>query len=112
MTGTPRVHQFTTVLARRDAVGHHTLALDDLLREMGCETAIYAGHVHPEVRARGRDFRRHPDDEPPDLIIYQASTGTPVADYLLTRIQGSALPDRVELTASLIVRGSTGRPRG
>ena len=85
MTRRTRVHQFTAVLAGRDAVGHHTLALDDLLRDMGCETAVYAAHVRPDGGDRGRDFRLHPGDPAPDLIIYQASTGTPVADYVLSR---------------------------
>ena len=83
--GGRRVHQFTAVLTGRDAVGHHTLTLDDLLRDMGCETAIYAAHVHPDLADRGRDFRLHPGDPPPDLLVYQASTGTPVADYVLGR---------------------------
>jgi glycosyltransferase involved in cell wall biosynthesis len=81
----PVVHQFTAVLADRDALGHHTLLVDDILREMGVDSSVYAAHVNPEVRTRGRDFRLHADDPAPDLIIYQASTGTPVADYVLTR---------------------------
>jgi glycosyltransferase involved in cell wall biosynthesis len=81
----PVVHQFTAVLADRDALGQHTLLVDDILREMGADSSVYAAHVHPEVRSRGRDFRLHADDPAPDLIIYQASTGTPVADYVLTR---------------------------
>ena len=79
------VHQFTAVLAGRDAVGGHTIELNRLLLEMGCEASIYAAHLHADVRRLGRDFRRHRDDPEPDLIIYQASTGTPVADYLLSR---------------------------
>lgn len=79
------MHQFTAVLAGRDAVGQHTLALDDLLRDMGAQTAIYATHTHADVRDRGRDFRLHEHDPAPDLIIYQASTGSPVADHLLAR---------------------------
>lgn len=85
MTRRPVVHQFTAVLAGRDAVGQHTLAVDDLLREMGADTEIFAAHVHPEVRDRGRDFRDHASGPAPDLIIYQASTGSPVADYVMAR---------------------------
>jgi glycosyltransferase involved in cell wall biosynthesis len=91
VTRSPIVHQFTAVLAERDALGRHTLAVDDLLREMGAQTQIYATHVHAEVRDRGRDFREHPDDPAPDLIIYQASTGTPVADYVASRSEPTVL---------------------
>jgi LacI family transcriptional regulator len=51
--------------------------------------------------------------EPPltTVRVPAAELGEKAADYLLSRIDGSTVPDRVELTASLIVRGSTGRPR-
>ena len=81
----PVVHQFTAVLSGRDAVGHHTLALDRLLRELGAVTKIYAAHVNPESKDRATHYRLHAEDPPADWIIYQASTGTPVADYLLER---------------------------
>lgn len=87
MSRRPVVHQFTAVLATRDAVGGHTLELHRILLEMGCDASIYAAQSHGEARRLGRDFRRHPDDPAPDLVIYQASTGSPVADYLLTRNQ-------------------------
>jgi DNA-binding LacI/PurR family transcriptional regulator len=38
--------------------------------------------------------------------------GERAADYLLGRVAGRSVPDHVELSASLIVRGSTGRPGG
>ncbi|MEM7140394.1 MAG: glycosyltransferase [Actinomycetota bacterium] len=85
MTRRPIVHQFTAVLAGRDALGHHTLAVDDLLPDLGVDSRIYAAHVHAEVGDRGRDFRAHDADPAPDLIIYQASTGTPVADHVIAR---------------------------
>lgn len=85
MTRRPIVHQFTAVLSGRDAVGFHTMALDELLRELGADTAIYAAHVNPEFKDQARHFDRHAQDEAPDLIIYQASTGSPVVDYLMTR---------------------------
>ncbi len=85
MTERPVVHQFTAVLSGRDAVGHHTLAVDRLLREVGADATIFAAHVNPELKDRVTHFRHHADAAAPDLIIYQASTGTPVADYLLER---------------------------
>ena len=82
----PRVHQFTAVLADRDAVGAHTLALHRLLAEdLGCEAEIFAAQRVGATWRLGRDFRDHPECPRPDLLIYQASVGSPVADYLLTR---------------------------
>ena len=85
MTRGSVVHQFTAVLSGRDAVGCHTLALDRIIRATGAETAIYAAHVRSGIKSEVRHYERHPDDRAPDLIVYQASTGTPVADYLLGR---------------------------
>ena len=85
MSRPPVVHQFTAVLSGRDAVGCHTLAVDGILREMGADTAIYAAHVNSELKDRANHYLDHADDPAADLIIYQASTGTPVADYLLER---------------------------
>ncbi len=85
MTDRPVVHQFTAVLTGRDAVGHHTLAVDRLLRDIGAQTRIYAAHVNSDLKHRVTHFRHHRDDPAPDLAIYQASTGSPVADYLLER---------------------------
>ena len=85
MNRPPLVHQFTAVLAGHDAVGQHTLAVDDLLRDMGAATEIFAAHVHAEVRDRGRDFREHAAGPAPDLILYQTSIGSPVGDYVMSR---------------------------
>ena len=86
MTRRPRVHQFTAVLADRDAVGAHTLALHRLLAEdLGCDAAVFAAQRVGSTRRRGHDYRDHHRHPRPDLSIYQASVGSPVADYLLTR---------------------------
>ena len=81
------VHQFVPALLPRDATGDHTLALREALRAEGWQSDIYveAAHdelqheatllrgVHPAVAVRGTSS------------IYQASTGSPVAEYLLGR---------------------------
>ena len=83
----PIVHQFTAVLAGRDAVGQHTVAVDELLREMGCLPTTFAAHTSSDAGLRAEDFREHERHPTPDLILYQMSTGSPVGDYLLTRTE-------------------------
>lgn len=82
-----RIHHFTATLSPRDAVGAHTLAVDDLLRDLGHDVTLFAASVSPELKARARDYRDQPDVPPPDVLIYQASTGSPVADLLLERTE-------------------------
>lgn len=79
----PRVHQFTAVLAGRDAVGQHTVGVDRVLRSMGCVVENFAAHVNTDAEMPAHNFRDHGRFAPPDLIIYQMSTGSPVAEYLL-----------------------------
>jgi len=81
-----RVHQFTATLSPRDAVSHHTLEVDEILREMGHETELFAQSIHPELRHRARAFRDH-EALDADVLLYQASIGSPVADYLLSRAE-------------------------
>ncbi len=81
-----RVHQFTAAIGPRDAVSRHTFEVDTLLRELGYETKIFAQHVHPDVRGYVDDYRVHAGLEA-DVLLYQASTGSPVGDYLLTRAE-------------------------
>ena len=81
----PIVHHFTAVLADRDAVGQHTLAVDALLREMGCQTTTFAACKSSHGGLQVEDFRDHPRHPSPDLMLYQMSTGSPVGDYILTR---------------------------
>lgn len=81
------IHHFTATLSPRDAVGAHTLALDELLHDMGHRTELFAQSVHPDLRGRAADFRDHDPGSTPDLLLYQASTGSPVADHLLGRAE-------------------------
>ena len=84
MRSAPIIHQFTAMYAERDAVGQHTLAIDSLLREMGCKTALFAERAYRSTEIEVIDFRKHSKHPNPDLILYQLSTGSPVGDYLVT----------------------------
>jgi glycosyltransferase involved in cell wall biosynthesis len=78
-----RIVQLIPSLAPRDAVGNHTLALSELLEEMGFRNSIVADEIYPEVADRAEPFSRyqlHP--EKPSLYIYQASTNSRIASWL------------------------------
>lgn len=85
MSRRPIVHQFIPSLARRDAVGFHTVAVDQVLRELGADSTIYTAHLNPSTEDLARHYRHHAKDPNPDLVIYQASIGSPMVDYLLGR---------------------------
>lgn len=80
------VHQFVPALLPRDATGDHTLELRDALRAEGFESDIYVEAAHDELRAEATYFERYPERaRPGDILLYQLSTASPVAEFLRTR---------------------------
>jgi L-malate glycosyltransferase len=80
------VHQFVPALLPRDATGFHTLALRDTLRAAGWDSDIYVEAAHDELQSEATYFERYPERaQPGDILLYQLSTASPVADFLLDR---------------------------
>ncbi len=80
------VHQFVPALLPRDATGDHTLALRDTLRRAGWESDIYVEAAHDELQSEATYFERYPERaRPGDVLLYQLSTASPVAEFLLDR---------------------------
>ncbi len=80
------VHQFVPALLPRDATGHHTLALRNTLRAAGWESDIYVEAAHDELASEATYFERYPQRaRPDDILLYQLSTASPVADFLASR---------------------------
>jgi glycosyltransferase involved in cell wall biosynthesis len=80
------VHQFVPALLPRDATGDHTLALRDALRDAGWTSDIYVEAAHDDLWSEAIYFERYPEHgEPDDILLYQLSTASPVADFLLGR---------------------------
>jgi glycosyltransferase involved in cell wall biosynthesis len=78
------VHQLVPSFAPRDAVGNHTLQVQQVLRGLGVRSEIYVGEARREVAARSHPYRELAV-EPDTWLLYQASTGSPMADWLLAR---------------------------
>lgn len=80
------VHQFVPALLPRDATGFHTLALRDTLRAAGWDSDVYVEAAHDELKSEATYFERYPERaQPDDILLYQLSTASPVADFLLGR---------------------------
>jgi glycosyltransferase involved in cell wall biosynthesis len=80
------VHQFVPALLPRDATGDHTLALRDALRGAGFESDIYVEAADDDLWHHATYFERYPERaRPGDILLYQLSTASPVAEFLLTR---------------------------
>lgn len=85
---TSAVHQFIPTLAARSAVGNHTLAVRSLLHDLGFASEVYVGEATSEVAAMSRPFRSYAGDargDGSDVLLYQASTGSAMAEFLIQR---------------------------
>lgn len=81
------VHQFLPSFAARDAIGAHVLHLRALLRGAGFESEIYAAEIKKEMREQARPYGEYRRDSKgrgsKDWLLYHASTGSPMADFLM-----------------------------
>jgi glycosyltransferase involved in cell wall biosynthesis len=78
------VHQLVPSFAPRDAVGNHTVQVQQVLRGLGLESEIYVGNARPEVAQLTRPYRELVGGEG-TWLLYQSSTGSPIADWLVER---------------------------
>jgi len=80
------VHQFVPALIPRDATGSHTLLLRRALRQAGWRSEIFAEATHDELAGESipvTEYRHRA--RPGDVLLYQFSTSSMVADLLLGR---------------------------
>ena len=80
------VHQVVPTFARRDAIGGHALLAQRLLRAEGFSSQIFTASAPRHLRHLVRDVRALPAGER-TWILYQCSTGAPIADELYERAQ-------------------------
>jgi glycosyltransferase involved in cell wall biosynthesis len=80
------IHQFIPSLAARDAVGSHTLLVQELLHQLGYRSELYADEIKPDMRGLARPLHRFPRHrEKESFLLYQASIGSPLATFLSER---------------------------
>ena len=79
------VHQFIPRL-EPGAVGAHTLEARRILRAMGHPSEIYADGGDPSLVDETHPYQDYGRQaRPEDVLVYQAATGSVIADYLMER---------------------------
>lgn len=82
------LHQFVPALIPRDATGNHTLLLRDALRAAGYESQIFVEATHDELVGETIRFEEYPRlAKPGDVLLYQFSTSSKIADFLMRRAE-------------------------
>ena len=81
---TRALHQLVPSFAPRNAIGNHVLQVQDVLRGMGLDSDIYVGDAWREVAHLTKPYRDL-EELHGTWLLYQASTGSPIAEWLLGR---------------------------
>ncbi|MGE0879765.1 MAG: glycosyltransferase family 4 protein [Acidimicrobiia bacterium] len=82
----PAIHQFLPSFAGRDAIGRHTLEAQRILREAGFDSDIYCGEALREVAKQAKRYQKFEGGPAGHTwLLYQLSTGSPVADFCVAR---------------------------
>ncbi len=85
-----KIHQLLPNFSYGDAIGDDTLAMRKILRELGHESEIFAGVIHPKLVDDAMHWKRYTEFSHPDnILIYHFSVGSEIIETLMT------LPDRL-----------------
>jgi len=86
-----RVDQVIPSLASRDAIGVHTVAVSDALRQVGIESDIFYGACTRDLADRARPMSSLGRPTKGRWLLYQASIGSPVFDIFASRSEPKLL---------------------
>ncbi len=79
------IHQFVPTLSPHDAIGRHTLQLRSVLRGLGLASDIFTAEVHDDLTRDARPYDTFEPGPGRTWLLYQASTGSPVAEFVTAR---------------------------
>lgn len=78
-----RIIQLLPTISYGDGVGNDTLAIDQIIKELGYETKIYAENIDSRIeKGIAEKAEKMPQPDPNDTILYHLSTGTALNDKL------------------------------
>jgi glycosyltransferase involved in cell wall biosynthesis len=86
-----RVDQVIPSLASRDAIGVHTVAISEALREIGIDSDIFYGECTRDLAHRARPMSALGRATKGRWLMYQASIGSPVFDIFASRSEPKLL---------------------
>lgn len=82
------IHQFVPSYAPRDAIGSHTWQTQRVIQEMGIHSDVYCIDAHGEYRKAAKHYEKfRPQRGENTRLLYQMSTGSKMADWLLQRTE-------------------------
>jgi L-malate glycosyltransferase len=81
------IHQLIPSFVSRDAQGAHVLKVQQVLRDMGVDSDVYAADIEPAFAHLAKPYQRLDDRRPRGRrwLLYQLSTGNPLATWVRKR---------------------------
>jgi glycosyltransferase involved in cell wall biosynthesis len=82
-----RIDQFLPSFVPHDAIGNHVLQARHALREAGFASDIWAEDIHGPMQHEARHYQSYPPagSAPANVLLYHASTHSPMAAFLAGR---------------------------
>lgn len=80
-----RIDQFLPGFAPHDAIGSNALQIRRVLRDAGIQSDIWAEDIHSPMQQHARPYADYGRAPAADALLYHASTGSGMADYLARR---------------------------
>jgi glycosyltransferase involved in cell wall biosynthesis len=98
-----RIDQVIPSIVERDAVSHHTIEAQRVLRSLGFVSEIYSVNMGPEMAGRVHPIAELPrDDSGRQWVCYQGSIGSPAADVFAAH-PATRLVDYHNITPAALV---------
>lgn len=87
LTKNIRIDQVLPSFAPRDAIGYHTIQMQKLIRSFGIDSSIYADEIKEGMESFALPTKAFFKSKLSEkrIVIYQASTGSPIVQRLLDR---------------------------
>jgi glycosyltransferase involved in cell wall biosynthesis len=77
-------HQAMPSLSPGDGIGNYALRLRAVLRDLGLRSDVFAGSIHPAMRAEGRPIAElQAELDPDDAVLYHHAVASPELDAVL-----------------------------
>ncbi|HET9077727.1 MAG TPA: glycosyltransferase [Acidimicrobiales bacterium] len=84
-----RIDQLVPSYVMHDAISNHVGQVQRALRAAGYESEIFYEHLDPRLEGRARSFLEcDPRPDPQRMLLYQASTSSAMAGWLLDAVAG------------------------
>ena len=96
-----KIIQMLPTIAFGDAIGNHTLALNQMIKNMGYDTEIYAEAVDQRLPSGiAEEIQKMPEVNSEDVVLYHLSTGSEL-NYYFGNLKCKIIVEYHNITPSL-----------